>query len=75
MYSLNLTPSCRALGCQGRAAPGCRPQGLALMHPALMVACTPPMQDNRPQAERLLGHGEQLLQEWKSPDPIIREWR
>jgi len=31
------------------------------------------LQDSRPEADRLLTHGEQLLQEWKSPDPIIRE--
>jgi len=32
------------------------------------------LQDNREAAERLLTHGEQLLQEWKHPDPIVREY-
>eukprot|EP00878_Enallax_costatus_P004039 GHUV01004262.1.p1 GENE.GHUV01004262.1~~GHUV01004262.1.p1 ORF type:complete len:109 (+),score=14.79 GHUV01004262.1:185-511(+) len=27
--------------------------------------------DNREAAERMLTHGEQLLQEWKHPDPIV----
>lgn len=31
-------------------------------------------QDNREAAERMLTHGEQLLQEWKHPEPIIREY-
>jgi hypothetical protein len=30
-------------------------------------------QGNREYAERLLEHGEALLQEWKHPDPIISE--
>eukprot|EP00775_Hariotina_reticulata_P015156 gene15156-biopygen1980 len=27
--------------------------------------------DNREAADRLLTHGEQLLQEWRHPDPIL----
>jgi hypothetical protein len=32
------------------------------------------LQDNRETAERMLTHGEQLLAEWKHPDPIIGEY-
>lgn len=32
-----------------------------------------PVQGNRETAERMLTHGEQLLAEWKHPDPIIGE--
>lgn len=31
------------------------------------------LQDNREAAERLLTNGEQLLGEWKHPDPLVRE--
>ena len=31
------------------------------------------LQDNRETAERMLTHGEQLLSEWRHPDPIIGE--
>lgn len=30
--------------------------------------------DNRETAERMLTHGEQLLAEWKHPDPIIEPY-
>ena len=30
-------------------------------------------QDNREAADRLLAHGEQLLKDWKHPDPVVRE--
>ena len=30
-------------------------------------------QDNREAADRLLAHGEQLLKDWKHPDPCVRE--
>lgn len=29
------------------------------------------LQGNREMAERMLTHGEQLLKEWRHPDPII----
>lgn len=32
------------------------------------------LQGNREAAERMLTHGEQLLAEWKHPDPLVREY-
>jgi hypothetical protein len=31
-------------------------------------------QANREAAQRMLTHGEQLLAEWKHPDPLVREY-
>jgi hypothetical protein len=31
-------------------------------------------QANREAAERMLTHGEQLLAEWKHPDPLVRKY-
>lgn len=42
-----------------------------LQHPCCTPICS--LQDNRETAERMLTHGEQLLAEWKHPDPIIGE--
>lgn len=45
------------------------PARTPLTHPR----CCARTQDNRETAERMLTHGEQLLAEWRHPDPIIGE--